>query len=86
VSLPENAVIFIESAEQVGDFTPRLSINDGVVRTVDFNPFLRQSRNPLIQAYLDPAAFSSFSVKNGDLVWGGYDLCFPVADLYEGRV
>ena len=21
-----------------------------------------------------------------DLVWGDYDLCFPIADLYDGRV
>lgn len=55
------------------------------MRTIDFEPFLRRSRNPLIQAYLDPGLFSAFSIKEGDLVWGDYDLCFPIADLYDGR-
>jgi hypothetical protein len=86
MTLPENAVIFVERAEHEGDLRLRLTFNDGTTRTVDFGPFLRQSRNPLIQAYLDPAAFSRFMVKEGDLIWGDYDLCFPVADLYEGRV
>jgi len=86
VSLSDNTTFFVETAEHAGDFTLRLAFNDGTVRTIDFGPFLRQSRNPLIQAYLDPIAFSKFAVKDGDLIWGDYDLCFPIADLYEGRI
>ena len=44
-----------------------------------FSPFLRQSHNFLIHAYLDPAAFTRFAVKDGDLAWDDYDLCFPIA-------
>lgn len=86
MSLPENAVVFVERAEHTGDFTLRLSFSDGTQRIVDFAPFLCQSRNPLIQAYLDPSAFARYTVKDGDLIWGDYELCFPIADLYEGRL
>ena len=86
MSIPENAVIFIQQAEPAGDFKLRLLFSDGAVQTVDFGPFLRQSRNPLVQAYLDPAAFAGFTLKDGDLMWGDYDLCFPIADLYEGSL
>jgi hypothetical protein len=86
MTLSENAVVFVERAEPMGDFSIRLTFSDATQRIVDFGPFLRQSRNPLIQAYLDPAAFARFAVKDGDLVWDDYDLCFPIADLYEGRV
>jgi len=86
MSLPENAIIFIEHAEPAGDLRLHLTFNDGTQRIVDFGPFLHSSRNPLIQAWLDSAAFARFTVKDGDLVWGDYDLCFPIADLYEGRV
>jgi hypothetical protein len=86
MSLPDNAVIFIERADREGEFKLRLTFNDGTVRSVDFGPFLRQSRNPLIQAYLDADLFARFTVKDGDLIWGDYDLCFPIADLYEGHV
>ena len=82
----ENAVIFIERAEHAGDFKIRLTFSDTVVRTVGFGPFLRRSRNPLIQVYLDPTAFAGFQIRKGDLVWGDYDLCFPIADLYDSRV
>lgn len=86
MTLSENAVIFIEHAEHAGDFRLRLTFSDATQRVVDFAPFLRQSHNPLIQAYLDPAAFARFTVRDGDLVWDDYDLCFPIADLYEGRI
>jgi hypothetical protein len=86
MSLPESAVIFVERAEHAGDFSLRLGFSDGTQQIVDFGPFLRESRNPLIQAYLDPAAFARFTVRDGDLIWDDYDLCFPIADLYEGRV
>ena len=86
MSLSENAVIFVERAAPAGDFSLRITFNDATVRIVDFGPFLRQSRNPLIQAYLDPSAFARFAVRDGDLIWDDYDLCFPIADLYEGHV
>jgi hypothetical protein len=86
MTLSENAVIFVQRAEHVGDFKLRLFFSDATQRIVDFAPFLHGSRNPLIQAYLDPAAFARFTVKDGDLLWDDYELCFPIADLYEGRV
>jgi len=86
MKLPEGAVVEICSAERTGDYALRLTFSDGAQRVVDFEPFLRGSRNPLISAFLDPAQFAKFSIKDGDLLWGDYDLCFPVADLYEGRL
>jgi hypothetical protein len=82
----EDSVIFIEKAEHVGDYRLRLHFNDGTMRVIDFGPFLRQSGNPYIRVYLEPDRFLQFTVKQGDLMWGDYDLCFPVADLYEGRL
>jgi len=78
MTLSENAVIFVERAEHAGDFKLLLTFNNGAQRVVDFGPFLRQSHNPLIQAYLDPAAFARFAVKDGDLFWDDYELCFPI--------
>ena len=80
------AVIDIVGAEQVEAYQLRLHFSDGAVRVVDFEPFLRRSRNPLIRVYLDPARFAAFLVQDGDLVWDEYGLCFPVADLYENAL
>lgn len=86
MKLPEGAFIEIKSAEQVQEHALRLTFSDGAEQIVDFGPFLRASQNPLISAYLNPAQFARFSIKDGDLIWGDYDLCFPIADLYEGRI
>jgi hypothetical protein len=86
MTISENAVVFVERAEQIGAYELQLTFNDATQRAVDFSVFLKGSSNPLIQAYLDPAAFARFEVKGGDLIWDDYGLCFPVSDLYEGRV
>ncbi len=80
------ATINIKSAEQVGDFTLRLSFDDGTAQTVDFKPFLSSSRHPDIRAYLESVRFAAFRVEYGELVWGDFGLCFPIADLYQNRL
>src|SRR5882762_11335991 len=84
MNIPE--VLYIEHAELVrpgSDYSVRLRFNDRTEKTVDFKPFLENSKNPLIREYLDPKKFAAFSLKEGDLVWGDYELCFPIADLYD---
>ena len=86
MSQQESTAIFVEQAEHAGEFKLRLTFSDSSQRIVDFGLFLRSSHNPMIRAYLEPDAFARFAVKDGDLVWDDYELCFPIADLYDGRV
>ena len=55
-------------------------------RLLNFEPFLAASAHPAIRAYLAPDRFASYRVEHGDLVWGDYDLCFPIVDLYLNRI
>ena len=34
----------------------------------------------------DPVRFATFRIEYGELVWGDYDLCFPVIDLYLNQL
>lgn len=86
VTLPDGAVVDIVGAERVSDYELKLRFSDGFERVIDFERFLKASRNPMIRAYLDPKKFGSFRLEHGDLLWDDYDLCFPIADLYEGRI
>lgn len=86
VTLPHDAVIDIVRAEQLSGYSLKLSFSDGTERIVDFEPFLRASRNPMIRAYLEPERFANFRLEYGDLIWDDYGLCFPVADLYENTI
>ena len=80
------ASINIVAAEQVGDFRIHLRFDDGTEQVVDFQPFLSHSLHPDIRAWLDAAKFSAFRLEYGELVWGDYDLCFPVIDLYRNQI
>lgn len=86
MTLPEGAIIDLTAAEYLSGYQLRLRFSDGRERVVDIEPFLRRSLNPMIRSYLDVEKFKRFNVEHGDLHWNDYDLCFPIADLYEGRV
>ena len=70
----------------MGDHKLKLSFNDGMEQMIDFGPFLSASLNPLIRKYLNPEVFKKYEIDNGDMEWNDYDLCFPVADLYENNI
>lgn len=76
----------ILKAEYAGCYKIRLHFNDNTERVVDFEAFLKRSRNPMTTKYLDPSEFQKFSITDGDLEWNHYEMCFPVADLHEGNV
>ncbi len=79
-------VLSIEQVSQIDDYKLKLVFNDQSSQVVDFKPFLTKSLNPLIRKYLAPEEFAKFEVDGGDLEWNDYDLCFPIADLYENRI
>ena len=79
-------LINIIAAEPAGDYRLRLIFDDGLEQTVDFNPFFTHARHPDIRAYLDQNRFSAFRIEYGELVWGDYDLCFPIMELYRNQL
>lgn len=81
-----STAINIADAQQTGVYCLRLLFDDNSSKDVNFEPFLVHSRHPDIRAFLDPARFSSFRVQYGELVWGDYDLCFPIMDLYHNTL
>jgi hypothetical protein len=86
MTLAEGIAIDVVHVERGSGYKLKLSFSDGVERVVDFEPFLRRSRNPMIRSYLDPQKFANFRLEYGNLLWGDYELCFPIADLYENNI
>jgi hypothetical protein len=86
ITLAEGTAINIVRVEQGTRYKLKLFFSDGVERVIDFEPFLRRSRNPMIRAYLVPQKFANFRLEYGNLVWADYELCFPIADLYENNL
>lgn len=81
-----NTHINIISATQIEEYRIQLVFDDNTAQEIDFKPFLTRSHHPDIRAYLDPVRFASFRVEYGELVWGDYELCFPVIDLYRNTI
>lgn len=79
-------VIEIVAAEYVGEYRILLRFNDSSERIVDFKDFLLNAPNPLYKKYLDVNEFKKFKIVFGNLDWNDYEMCFPIMDLYEGKV
>lgn len=83
-----SATQFLEvtEAKYVSGYKLLLTFNDGTVRVVDFVPFLANARNPDTTDYRDLEQFKRFHVEDGDLMWGDYQMIFPIMDLYRGNI
>lgn len=78
--------ISVNRAEYASGYKIRLTFNDGTVRVLDFGPFLKSATNPMLTQYRRPAKFKKFHLDHGDLMWGDYEMIFPVVDLYRGKI
>ncbi len=84
----ENDLLHLEilKAAWIKDYLIEINFNNGKSHLVDFEDFLKKSNHPDIRKYLDIEAFKKFEIKDGNLDWNDFDLIFPIADLYSGRI
>ena len=76
----------ITEAKYVSGYKVRLAFHDCSCRIMDFGPFLKKAVNPEITQYLQIPKFKSFHLHYGNLMWGDYEMIFPIADLYRGEI
>lgn len=82
----DNPIIEVIQATQIADFILKVKFSDGKTNQIDFKEFLSSSSHPEIRKYLDQGLFSTFEIKDGNVIWNDYDLIFPLADLYSGKI
>lgn len=83
----QEKIMTIVDAVYTGGLSLSLTFSDGIVRVVDFESFIKKYPHPQYDRYLDPDCFQTFSIENGNVVWGkDWDMIFPVEDLYNGHL
>ena len=60
------------------EYKLNLVLADGVSQLVDFIPFLESSKHLGVKKYLDLKKFKKFNFLNNELMWGDFDLIFPI--------
>lgn len=76
----------VMEAKYVPRYRVDIAFNDGTRHIVDFGPFLKQARNPMFTKYRGLREFKSFHIQDGDLMWGDFEMIFPIMDLHEGNI
>ncbi len=79
-------VISIQNADYAENYKIKILFSDGIEKTIDFKKFLKNAKNPMTSKYLDENLFKSFKIEFGDIIWNDYEMCFPIWDLYEGKI
>ncbi|HXR08052.1 MAG TPA: DUF2442 domain-containing protein [Candidatus Acidoferrum sp.] len=76
----------ITEAEYVSGYKIRLTFNDGTMRVTDFAPFLQKAQNPMFTKYRRVKQFKSCRIEHGNLMWGDFEMIFPIEDLHRGEI
>ena len=76
----------VEKAKYVPPYKVDVQFNDGKHRVVDFESFLKKAQNPMFTKYRRLKEFKSFHIRNGDLMWGDFEMIFPIEDLRHGKI
>ncbi|QBN19844.1 MULTISPECIES: DUF2442 domain-containing protein [Flavobacterium] len=76
----------IIKAKNLGNYHILIEFNNGVEKFVDFADFLSKSQHQSIKKYLNETLFGTFKIIDGNLNWNDYDMIFPIADLYDGKI
>jgi hypothetical protein len=76
----------VEKARYEPRYKVDIEFNDGARRVVDLEPFLKKARNPMFTKYRRLKNFKSFHIDHGDLMWGDFEMVFPIMDLYRGTI
>ena len=79
-------VVSIQKADYLGAYKINFLFSDGVERTIYFGKKKKKARNPMTKKYLNKQLFQTYSIEYGDIIWNDYEMCFPIWDLYEGRI
>lgn len=78
--------ISIINADYVGKFKIHFKFSDLSEKTIDFSDFFKNAKNPMTNKYKNEKLFKNYSLQYGDIVWNDYELCFPIWDLYQGKI
>jgi hypothetical protein len=76
----------ITTAKYVAGYKLLLAFNDGTTHTVDFEAFLKKAQHPDLAQYRQLRKFRDFRLHYGNLMWGDYEMLFPIADLHRGLI
>ena len=79
-------IVSIQNANYLGGYKINFLFSDGKNRTIDFEKFLENARNPMTRKYLNKELFQSYSIEYGDIIWNEHEMCFPIWNLHEGRI
>lgn len=82
----QTPILKIISAKYIEKYKLLIVYSDGKEQIIDFGPFLLTSQHPEIQKYLNLKKFKKFTLSEGDLMWGDFDLIFPIMDLYNNKI
>lgn len=79
------AELAITNVEHLNNYKLLISFNDGQQQLINFEHFLFHHSHPDITKYQDINLFKNYSITDGDLEWSDYELCFPIADIYQNQ-
>ncbi len=81
-----NKVIQITGAKYLKKYTLEITFSDHKTQVIDFELFLKRSTHPDIVKYQNINKFKKYQIQDGELMWGDFEMIFPIMDLYNNKI
>lgn len=80
-------MITVTGVSYVGNLSVKVTFSDNTSQVINVGDFIHRHPHPQYNKYLDERKMRSFSIENGNVVWGSnWDLIFPVEQLHAGAL
>jgi len=79
-------VLEIIKVDYLDDYRLKIYFSDNKIQIINFQDFITNNHNPQTKKYADISNFKCYKIEYGDLIWGDFEMCFPIYDLYEGVI
>jgi len=77
--------MLVRKAEYIKDYQLKVYFSDNTSRVIDLHRFLKNSKNHLINKYMDTDLFKQFRVEAGTICWGDNEFDLNPVNIYQGK-
>jgi hypothetical protein len=75
---------WIKTAKYLKKYLIEVEFEDGMVKTIDLEPFLKRSRDAIIMRFRNIERFKEIRVEYGTVCWGDNEFDLNPFNIYRG--
>jgi len=76
---------YIKNAKYINNYKLEIEFEDGIIKIIDLESFLKNSKHPIIRRFIVPERFKEVRVEDGTVCWGNNEFDLNPFSIYRGK-